>query len=474
MADRAPASPWVEVGDAQLRSDLEILQAYGLVDNLATTWPIPWAQVARALSAPTDRLPPYVKASLNRVRGRFEYETATGRLRGGVDARVASDPTLVRGFGDPARDEIDASVELEHMWSSTAVRLRVGVQSDFEFSDADPALDGSYLAQELGNWLLYAGYLDHWWGGGWVGSIILSDNARPFPRIGLMRNNPKAFETPWLSWIGPWQFNAFLGILEDDFQAVDDPLVAGGRLSVSPFSWLELGASRVIQICGEGRSCSARTWWNAFTGNDNDLGRQNDPSNQLGGIDARISGRIAEFPFSLYGQIIGEDEAGGLPSKEAYLVGGSVAGPAGNSGAHWRVVAEFADTVASAFNSTKNYNTLYEHGTYTTGFRYRGRTIGHTLDNDAKLFSLLLSLTDTRDWTYRLGYHHAELNRDGVQRGNTVSATAETVNLVELGLEIPLTPSSLWFALRFQDDQPNTPNDKDFLFAAEAGWSFRF
>jgi len=43
MADRAPASPWVEVGDAQLRSDLEILQAYGLVDNLATTWPIPWA-----------------------------------------------------------------------------------------------------------------------------------------------------------------------------------------------------------------------------------------------------------------------------------------------------------------------------------------------------------------------------------------------------------------------------------------------
>lgn len=468
------ASPWVEVGDATLRSDLELLAAYGLIDNLATTWPVPWAQVARAFKAPTGALPAAVRASLRRVRARFDAAAETGRLRSEASLRATTEPTLVRGFDARARQELDARIGAEYMWSSTALRLNLGLQSDIEFEDAHPTLDGSYLAQEVGNWLLYAGWLDHWWGPGWVGSLILSNNARPFPRVGLMRNDPKAFETPWLSWIGPWQVNAFLGVLEDEFQAVDDPFVAGLRVAVSPFSWLELGASRVLMICGEGRSCDLDTWGNALVGNDNDLGRQQDPSNQLGGVDARLSGRIGAFPVSLYGQYIGEDEAGGLPSRAAGLVGASIAGPVGSSGAQWRVVAEYADTAASVLNQDKRFSLFYEHGTYTTGYRYRGRTIGHTLDNDAQIASVLLALTDARDWTYRLAYHHARLNRDDVARGNRVSASAETVNLVELGVEMVLGRSRLGLDLRLQDDQPDTPEEKDGLVAVEADWTYRW
>ena len=467
----ASASPWVEVGDARLRSDIEILAAYGLVDNLMTTWPLPWAQVARVLNEPAERLPAHVQQSLARVRAQYLAQTAAGR-KAELRASLTSSPTLVRGFDHRARQEIDARAGLEYMWSSTALRLNVGLQSDVDLSDAHGALDGSYIAQELGNWLLYGGYVDHWWAGGWVGSVILSNNARPFPRVGVMRNNPQAFETPWLSWLGPWQVNAFVGLLEDKFQAVDDPLVAGLRVAFSPFSWLELGASRTFQICGEGRDCDAKTWWRAFTGNDNDV--LPDPSNQLGGLDARIATRVGDYPVSLYGQYIGEDEAGGLPSRAAGLVGASIAGPLGSGATQWRLLAEYADTAASVLSSDKKFNQFYEHTVYTTGFRYRGRSLGHTLDNDAKLASLVLSLTDARDWTYRLGYHHARLNRDDVPAGNRVSRTAETINLVEFGLDVPWERSLLSLGLRLQDDQPDTPDEKDFLFAAEASWRYRW
>ena len=465
------ASPWVEVGDARLRSDIEVLAAYGLVDNLVTTWPLPWAQMARALAAPTEGLPQHVRRSLARVRARYDADTTLGR-KIDVQARATSSPTLVRGFDQRARQEADARVGVEQMWSSTAVRINLGLQSDADLRDAHPAFDGSYLAQELGNWLFYAGYLDHWWGGGWAGSLILSNNARPFPRVGLMRNNPKPFETPWLSWLGPWQINGFLGLLEDEFQAIDDTLVAGFRAAFSPFSWLELGASRTVQICGKGRPCSARTWWRAFTGNDNDVSP--DPSNQLGGFDARISAVIGEYPVSLYAQYIGEDEAGGLPSRASGMVGASVAGALPGSDLRWRVVGEYADTAASVLNREPRLNLMYEHGVYTTGYRYRGRSIGHTLDNDARVASILVALTDARDWTYRLGYHHARLNRDGAAAGNRVSATAETINLVELGLDFPWDSSRFSLSLRLQDDRPDTPDERDFLFAVEAAWSHRW
>ena len=39
----AVASPWAEVGDSQLRSDIQILANAGVIDDITTHWPIPWA-----------------------------------------------------------------------------------------------------------------------------------------------------------------------------------------------------------------------------------------------------------------------------------------------------------------------------------------------------------------------------------------------------------------------------------------------
>lgn len=469
----ATAAPWIDPGDRNLRSDIELLEAWRVVPGPITTWPIPWAQLAGAMTRPAvSGMPPHVAAALERVRERYLAETESDRWRATVRISATNEPALVRGFEQQARDELDTTAQAEYMWPSTAVRLSIGGQSKADFGDGKLRLDGSYVAHETHDWLLYGGLTDQWWGPGWSNSLILSNSARPFPRVGVMRNDPKASELPVLRWLGPWQANVFVGVLEERDRAVQDPLIAGMRLSVNPLPGLEFAASRTFQICGEDRSCGAGTWFDAVTGRDN-TGDASDPSNQLAGLDARYAGRIGSLAYAGYAQYIGDDEAGGFPSRAAGLVGMSLAGAAGAGGAHWRFVTEYSDTAASVLNSDKRFDLTYNHFIYRTGYRYRGRPIAHALDNDTRLLSAIGILTDDRGWIYRAGYHHADLNRDGIPGGNTVSATAEDIDVFELGLEVPLDRSSLAFGLRYQTDQPDSPGDRDPLFAVDARWLYR-
>jgi hypothetical protein len=44
------ASPWAEVGDNQLRSDIELLEAAGVVSTVTIQWPLPWQSLMNELS----------------------------------------------------------------------------------------------------------------------------------------------------------------------------------------------------------------------------------------------------------------------------------------------------------------------------------------------------------------------------------------------------------------------------------------
>ncbi len=47
--------------------------------------------------------------------------------------------------------------------------------------------DDTYIAQQIGGVAVYAGYLTHWWGPGWISALSLSNNASPIPQIGISR-----------------------------------------------------------------------------------------------------------------------------------------------------------------------------------------------------------------------------------------------------------------------------------------------
>ena len=84
--------------------------------------------------------------------------------------------------------------------------------------------------------------------------------------------------------------------------------------------------------------------------------------------------------------MIGEDEAGGLPSR--YLAQFGIEGSGITRGqVSYRWFAEAAHTSNDAFRSEPTYNSAYRHQTYQSGYTYYKRIIGHGLDNDAEIIS---------------------------------------------------------------------------------------
>src|ERR1700752_1027091 len=76
------ASPWAEVGDAQLRSDIEVLAAAGIIDDVTTQWPLPWGGIIYRLdqSDALENQPDYVRAAAERVTQEAQAAITTDRV----------------------------------------------------------------------------------------------------------------------------------------------------------------------------------------------------------------------------------------------------------------------------------------------------------------------------------------------------------------------------------------------------------
>src|SRR5579864_1819550 len=158
----ASASPWAEVGDAQLRSDIQILASSGVIDDITTQWPVPWAGVIRRLKtedAIADQ-PAYVREAARRVLDQERREMRIGDLRASATVDITNRPDIVRGFDAMGLGEGQSQLSLEYMTSTTAARLSAGIfASKFKGGEKQFMPDGSYVAQKIGGALVYAGYL---------------------------------------------------------------------------------------------------------------------------------------------------------------------------------------------------------------------------------------------------------------------------------------------------------------------------
>jgi hypothetical protein len=482
------ASPWAEVGDAGLRTDIEVLHQHGLIRGPITTWPIPWGQISANLrSKDESQLPVYVRRSLRRVQRKLKVGTDSHRLKSSFKVRASVEPSIVRGFETVARDEVDARAAAEYMTRHFAGRVSFGYQGQFEIKHGKGVWDDSYAAVRVGNWLFYGGLLDAWWGPGWESSLLMSNNARPYPKFGFMRYNPTATDLPIINWLGPWQINGSVGVLEESGRFIDNPLVFAMRGTINPLPGLEISAARVLQFCGdaggtvltEDLACGFGDFFQAMGGFNQPGAGAGTLGNSLGGFSARYTNSFLGQPFAIYGQVIGEDDrrtAGiSLPFELAGLFGLSLWGGIGDGGL-WRITTEYSDSAARFHDSNARFNLFYDHFQYRSGYRYRRRSLGHSLDADSRLFSVVGTLTDLRDWTYRLAYRHAEINRDGASGSapHSVSRNSESLHMVEAGLSVPWKKGVFDFRLRLRDNEPNTPGGDSFDFGAEIGWSARF
>lgn len=137
---------------------------------------------------------------------------------------------------------------------------------------------------------------------------------------------------------------------------------------MTPSSHFTFGASRVSLLGGKGNGLSHSDWlkhWPFGTNADSD-----DKWDDIGGFDFRF--RYSDF--QVYGEWMGEDQAGGLPYKWAYRAG--VYLPKLTADGSWDLTLEAAKTTG----------VWYTHSTYQGGWTYSGDILGDDMGNDARKY----------------------------------------------------------------------------------------
>ena len=206
-----------------------------------------------------------------------------------------------------------------------------------------------------------------WWGQGEHGGLFLTNNAEPLPMLRLF--NPRPTILPGIfRYLGPFQFDIFFSQLEED-RVVPKPYFQGTRIvfkplaGVAPRPILEVGLTRTIMMGGEGRPGITPSRFLTIWFGENKDTAEDELSNSIAGLDFRLTFPQAEF----YAEVGGEDEAGFFPSKDAFLFG--IYLPKND----FRI--EYADISNPSW---------YVHGTYQSGYTYKGRILGHHIGGGSK------------------------------------------------------------------------------------------
>ncbi|EJB8538364.1 capsule assembly Wzi family protein [Acinetobacter baumannii] len=367
-----------------LRTDLNWLNQQGVINISTSTWPLSGDEIQRALSQAKVTHPAQQKV-INSVLNALKADNDTVKVGAFAETDIKNIP---QAFGDNQKSQYQGSLEFNAGGENWDAKIRVNAEKDPQIdSGHDVNVEGSYVAGKLWNQWIVAGQIPTWWGPGHDGSLIRGDASRPVYGVTMQRAVQDAFENKWLSWIGPWQYQLFAGQL-DDYKAVPHAKLFGMRVTARPVPALEIGASRAIQIGGDGQPDSFKAYWNAVIGKDNGctenscVGEDN-ASNQLAGFDARLQLQpLFNIPVSFYGQYIGEDEAGGLPSKKMYLAGADYSSMINNM--PYQIYAEWADTRTNGDVRGISYN----HHQYTDGYYQHGFPLGHAMGGDGQMYSV--------------------------------------------------------------------------------------
>ncbi|MEQ1175256.1 capsule assembly Wzi family protein [Acinetobacter lwoffii] len=370
----------IVLNDQNLRTDLNWLNQQGVIQISTSTWPISGDEIQRALA----------QAKINNNIQQKVIDTVLAHLNANNQSLKASlfaetdQKNIPQAFGDQQKTQYQAGIELNAGNENWDARIRVNAEKDLQIdNDQDLNLEGSYIAGKLWNQWLIAGQIPTYWGPAHDGSLIRGDASRPVYGVTMQRAEQNAFANKWLAWIGPWQYQAFAGQLQD-YDAVPDAKLIGLRITAQPLPYLELGASRAMQWGGEGRPESLSSLWDAFVGNkDNGGTGEPDPSNQIAGFDARLNLHpLVQVPMGIYAQYVGEDEAGGLPAKKMYLAGIDYSSSYNNM--PFQLYTEWADTRTNG----KAQGISYNHTNYTDGFYQHGYPLAHAIGGDGQMLSV--------------------------------------------------------------------------------------
>ncbi|WP_165481112.1 capsule assembly Wzi family protein [Legionella impletisoli] len=403
-------NPYDATDSMAIKNDIDLLADYGLISAPVLTWPLPWKSIGSSLLSTESELtvkeaPSFVQLAYFRVLAR--YKKALSRAWSpGVFISGGSKLNPFRTFQWQPRSDFEVGGSLEKQNQRIAANLAVNYGKYADVT-GDVHLDSSYFYLFLGNWGIGVDKMSRWWGPGFTDSMILSANAPPLPTLTLQRMGADAFETKWLSWLGPWLFTTSLSVGGDDVP-IAHPLIWLTNVSLRPLQSLQLSFSRVSFFAGETRPLNQRMLWNLIKvdNNCNSLTQGQEYCNKYSPgtehweftMDWNLN-KTFNFPANLYLQTIFNDRVPysyapwlyrsgfnpPIPGRTAFLAGSNIWFPLKK--ALVRLYGEFEYTFQHVYYFWgPMVPQIYGYSKYP--YVYYGKNIGSSLGDEAMGYSL--------------------------------------------------------------------------------------
>ncbi|MBE0473964.1 capsule assembly Wzi family protein, partial [Rhodoferax sp.] len=184
----------------------------------------------------------------------------------------------------------------------------------------------------------------------------------------------------------------------------------------------------------------------------------------------------------VYGQMMGEDEAGAFPAKKAWLFGLDATSRFFESNQQWFI--EYSDTLANGMFGDGIANVSYEHSNWTTGNRYLGRNQASTFEGDSRNLTLGLFNFFPNGHNLGLSVAYAELNVNNAPVRATITdpdityyIPAEKTDILFFNISYGMQFGSGWLnlGLQLQDDNfLRASGGKQEQIAVGASYKYRF
>lgn len=234
---------------------------------------------------------------------------------------VQAEPLIIQGWVNTETgksfEQISSvksnGISFEKKYNNFNSKFQLNLLNDQTFS-----LDESNFNFNFKNTNIGIGKLKRHWSYSPITSLILSSHARPSNSVYINIKNKNKINNKFFSWLGPTSFEFFNSVLSNE-DTPQNTMLLGARFELNPINNFKFEILKTSQWGGDGHSKSASALSAALIGNTNDKTHKN--INQLAGygFSYKIKSKLA--PIKIYGQAIGEDEAGNLPMCFMYLFG---------------------------------------------------------------------------------------------------------------------------------------------------------
>ena len=232
-------------------------------------------------------------------------------------------------------------------------------QLSFNYDDLNKLkFDNSFVNYQSKILDFNIGKIDRIWSFSEQNSLILSSNARPLEAISIISENN--FNTYWLPKNAKWSIEVINASTKKSYNNKNS-ILTGARVIFSPTVNLDFEVLQTSQWGGGNKKLNTSTIGAVLFGNSNEGNYAN--INKMAGFGISYLIPFNGNNYRIYGQAIGEDEAGNLPSCYAWMSGIELSLP--NIKLPTITTIELIDTrVPLSTNGNCGQNTMYNNDSY--------------------------------------------------------------------------------------------------------------